>query len=40
MRISEGRGHLWTMPSESILDKIIILSIFNFPFSILKYVNI
>lgn len=26
--------------SESILDKIIILSIFNFQFSILKYVNI
>ena len=23
MRVSEGRGHLWTMQSESILDKIL-----------------
>ena len=34
MRISEGRGHLWTMQSESILDKILFcqFSIFNFQF--------
>ena len=37
MRISEGRGHLWAMPSESILDKIYFV---NSQFSILKYVNI
>ena len=35
MRISEGRGHLWTMQSESILDKILFCQ-FSIPFSALS----
>ena len=38
MRISEGRGHLWTMPSESILDKILFCQ-FSIPFLPLKFID-